>query len=128
MEAAAERGETPVGFTTASGEYVSAREQGGVLPDGVFGHHRWIATAGYVLTDDEARMETRAQGGSGERQYLDATRLFVFAIACYDCEEPLGTIQPGTFCAGEPSPEHRRNEEEAWEERMRADGRGDEVR
>lgn len=102
MESAAERGEVPVGFYSASGEFAYVGDQGGVLPDRVYGHHRWIATAGYVLTDDEVRTELRSQGGSGERQYLDASRMFVFGLACYDCEQALGQIEPGSFCVGDP--------------------------
>lgn len=105
MEAAAERGETPIGFYSASGKFEAAADQAGVLPERRFGHHRWIATAGYVLSDDDVALELRSQGGSGERQYLDHTSLFVFGVACYDCERALGDIGPGTFCAGEPAEE-----------------------
>lgn len=103
MEQAAEGGDLPVGFFSATGESVYVGDQGADLPDRVFGHHRWIATAGYVLDDDAVRTEMRAQGGSGERQYLDHTRLFMFGIACYDCERPLGDISPDSFCAGDPN-------------------------
>lgn len=102
MEAAAEAGQVPFGFYTSTGQFEFAGDQDGVLPERVFGHHRWIATAGYVLTDDDVNLELRAQGGSHERQYLDHSRLFTFGVGCFDCEAILGEITPESFCTGEP--------------------------
>lgn len=101
MESGAERGEVPIGYYTATGQFEHAADQEGVLPERVPGRHRWIATAGYVLTDDDVRIELRAQGGSGERQYLDHTTLFTFGVGCYDCELTLGETTPDTVCTGE---------------------------
>lgn len=103
MESAAERGEVPFGYYSASGKFEFAGDQDGVLPERVYGHHRWIATAGYTLTDDDVRLELRSQGGSGERQYLDHSTLFTFGVGCYDCEQILGQVTPDSFCAGEPA-------------------------
>lgn len=107
MEDAAERGEMPFGFYTASGQFEFAGDQGGVLPDRVDGRHRWIATAGYVISDDDVRLELRSQSGSGERQYLDHRTLFTFGIGCYDCERILGQITPDSFCPGDPDGNER---------------------
>jgi len=103
MEAGAERGETPIGYYTASGKFEFAGHQDGDLPERVEGRHRWIATAGYVLTDGDVMLELRSQGGSGERQYLDHRRLFTFGVGCYDCEGILGEITPDSICPGDPS-------------------------
>lgn len=102
MEESAERGEVPFGFYTATGQFEYVGDQAGVLPDRVEGHHRWIATAGYAITDNDVRMELRAQVGSGERQYLDNSRMFTFGIGCYDCELILGEVTPDSPCTGEP--------------------------
>lgn len=54
------------------------------LPDRVPGRHRWVAVAGYVLTDDQARL-----GAEGATQVvLSPNMLYVFGISCIDCERP----------------------------------------
>jgi hypothetical protein len=102
MEAAAERGERPISFFTDTGQYDVAAANA-ELPSKVPGQHRWVATAGYTMTDAEVVHERRFQSGEvTTRTMLDADRRFVFAIGCYDCEEPFPIIQPGSVCPGTP--------------------------
>lgn len=56
---------------------------GGQLPDKEPGRHRWVATAAYTLTDQEA-----AQATAGDEPILlDAGRLFApVQFGCLDCE------------------------------------------
>lgn len=69
------------------------------LPPRVFGHHRWIANAAYVLSLADVKGATDAD----RMKYLDQENLFMLAIGCYDCERPLGDITVDSFCAGDPS-------------------------
>lgn len=82
---------------SGTGEFAPAQRDRD-LPPKVPGEHRWIATTAFILTDDDVRTEMRAQDGSGERQYLDNRNLFFIGIGCYDCELPLGEIEPGSHC------------------------------
>lgn len=69
------------------------------LPPKEFGRHRFIATAGYVLTLDEARDAYDAD----RMKFLDHENLFMLAIGCYDCERALGDIAVDSFCVGDPN-------------------------
>jgi hypothetical protein len=70
------------------------------LPPRRFGHHRWIATAAFFLTDE-------AVSGAYDKdqlKLLDHENMFSLAIGCWDCEKPLGDpsnggIAYGSFCA-----------------------------
>ena len=55
------------------------------LPRKEPGKHRWIATAGYVLSDAQARTAY----DENAQKTLSQRNMFVLAIGCYDCEEPL---------------------------------------
>lgn len=58
------------------------------------GEHRWIATGAWVLTPE-------AVAGAydpDKLKFLDHENLMHLSIGCWDCEEPLGTIQPGSRC------------------------------
>lgn len=57
------------------------------------GQHRWIATAAYVLSDEAVNA-----GDPSAMKFLDNENLMHLAIGCWDCEQPLGVIQPGSHC------------------------------
>lgn len=61
------------------------------LPAKRLGQHRWIATAGYFLTDE-------AVSGAYDKdqmKFLDHENLFTLSIGCWDCEQPLGDPAKG---------------------------------
>lgn len=92
---------TDQGVWRGTGEYEPADRGVGELPDRVPGEHRWIATAGFHVTEEAVR---RAHTGDpADFTYLDHENLFVLGLACYDCEQPLGVIQPGSRCPGDPA-------------------------
>jgi hypothetical protein len=63
------------------------------------GKHRWIASGAWVLSGE------MVEGAHDPDLYklLDNENLMHLAIGCWDCEQPLGLIQPGTRCPGDPS-------------------------
>lgn len=71
------------------------------LPPRRFGHHRWIATAAYILSDLDA---AHAYDKDTEK-FLDHENLFSLAIGCWDCEQILGPggVAANSFCTGEAS-------------------------
>lgn len=84
----------------------------GKLPPKVEGQHRWIATAGFTLTDAMAAEVDNSpaprSGWLGRRHrpglapdaafVLDHKRLFHLAIGCWDCEQELGQVKVGSRC------------------------------
>lgn len=64
------------------------------LPTKVPGKHRWIATAGYVMTEPQVA----AADDADTIKFLDQENLFLLAIGCFDCEQPLGQIEFGSTC------------------------------
>jgi hypothetical protein len=67
---------------------------GAALPPKVPGHHRWIATAAYVVRDVDAEKANDAEHFT----FLDHENLMYLAIGCWDCEEPLGKIKATSTC------------------------------
>jgi hypothetical protein len=66
------------------------------LPPKVSGKHRWIATAAYVLNDEDVENAF----DENKHKILDNSKLFVLGIGCYDCEQPLSVVQ-GRPCPGD---------------------------
>jgi len=81
--------------TEGQSEYVSPEQLAGLaaspMPPKIPGHHRWIAVAMYAVTEHEM-LDTTASA------HLDTRNLAGVHFGCWDCEQPLGLIQPGTHC------------------------------
>lgn len=77
------------------GEYRAMRRFAGLeAKDGT--RHRWIATAGYVLTDGQV-----SAAFAGSRVDLPVERLFTFGVGCVDCELEYSTELALEPCAAE---------------------------
>lgn len=64
------------------------------LPAKVPGKHRWIATGAWVMSEEAV---------TGARdpdllKFLDSENLMNLSLGCWDCERPLGAIEPGSPC------------------------------
>jgi hypothetical protein len=60
------------------------------------GEHRWIATAGFFLSDE-------AVSGAYDKdqmKFLDQENIFTLSIGCWDCEKPLGDPAKGGITYG----------------------------
>lgn len=68
------------------------------LPPKIEGEHRWIATAAFVVSVDVVE----AADDADRMKYLDHENLMQLALGCWDCEQPLGVIQAGSVCPGDP--------------------------
>ncbi len=64
------------------------------LPPKVAGGHRWIATAAYVLTEEEARSALPDQ----PIIVLGPNKMMSFGVGCWDCEREYSE------CAGRRCP------------------------
>ena len=58
------------------------------------GCHRWVATGSWVLSD--AMVEKAHDPDT--MKFLDNENLMYLGIGCWDCEQPLGAIKPGSHC------------------------------
>jgi hypothetical protein len=58
------------------------------------GEHRWVVICTYGVS--EASMRTA--GDPGAVNLLDHENLVAAQAGCYDCEQALGTIKPGSWC------------------------------
>lgn len=70
------------------------------LPPKRLGHHRWVATAAFTMTDE-------AVSGAYDKtvmKFLDHENMFHLAIGCWDCEAPLGDPAKGGIRYGSPCP------------------------
>jgi hypothetical protein len=67
------------------------------LPEKQPGEHRWVASATYVIN----MSQVWAARDPDIPKFLDAENLFFLGVGCWDCEQPLGVIQPDSRC---PSP------------------------
>lgn len=77
-------------------EAVERRE----LPLKQLGEHRWIATAGFFLSDE-------AVSGAYDKdqlKFLDQENVFTLSIGCWDCERPLGDPTKGGIAYGSHCP------------------------
>lgn len=63
------------------------------LPAKVPGKHRWIAS-GSLLSD----LAVEKAHDPDTLKFLDNENLMYLGIGCWDCEQPLGLIQPGSLC------------------------------
>lgn len=68
------------------------------LPRKVEGVHRWIASAAYVLTEEEARSALPDQ----PMITLGPNKLMSFGVGCWDCESEYSTAA-GLPCPGDPA-------------------------
>lgn len=68
------------------------------LPPKAEGVHRWIASAAYVLTEEEARSALPDQ----PQIVLGPNKLMSFGVGCWDCENEYRTAA-GLPCPGDPS-------------------------
>jgi len=66
------------------------------LPAKVPGKHRWVATGAWVLRD----LDVERAHDPDTMKYLDNENLMNLSIGCWDCEKPLGAIEPGSHCDG----------------------------
>ena len=85
--------------TTVPGETYVANPQA-ELPAKVPGQHRWIATAGYVLDMNQVY----ATRDPDMPKFLDEENLFMISVGCYDCEQPIGVIEPDSHCPAPAGP------------------------
>lgn len=67
------------------------------LPEKVDGVHRWIASAAYVLTEEEARSALPDQPFI----VLGPNQMMSFGVGCWDCEQEY-SVAVGLPCPGEP--------------------------
>lgn len=58
------------------------------------GEHRWIAAASWRVSVELVEAATDAD----RLKYLDSENLLHLSLGCWDCEKPLGEIQPGSKC------------------------------
>lgn len=68
------------------------------LPDKVTGQHRWVATAAYVVKTPDVKGAFDPE----HLTFLDNENLMNLSLGCWDCELPLGAIEVGSNCTGEP--------------------------
>ena len=52
-------------------------------------HHRWIATASYTLSAEQAE----AIYAPGNQVILDETNLWDLSVGCIDCEQPYPSVK-----------------------------------
>lgn len=64
------------------------------LPPKRLGQHRWIASGAWVLSEPVVEKAHDAD----TMKFLDNENLMHLGIGCWDCEQPLGVIQPGSTC------------------------------
>lgn len=67
------------------------------LPAKVPGKHRWVATGAWVLSD----LAVEKAHDPDTMKFLDNENLMNLSIGCWDCEQPLGVVQPGSHCPAE---------------------------
>ena len=58
------------------------------------GKHRWVATGAWVMSDPAVEKAHDPD----TMKFLDNENLMYLSIGCWDCEQPLGVINPGSFC------------------------------
>lgn len=85
---------------TPTGGYEAMRRFADLDPK-IGTRHRWIATAGYVLTDGQA-----TAAFSGARINLPVERLFTFGVGCVDCELEYDDALALEPCAAEEWSRH----------------------
>lgn len=71
---------------------------GAQLAPKIPGKHRMIATAAYVLTDDQATAMT----DNAALKVLGPDSLMYLGIGCWDCEQVLGEAGPVCPAPGDP--------------------------
>lgn len=86
-------------IATAVGHHYRATG-GAEIPPKVPGRHRFIASAAYVITAEQA---ATAYDGDA-RHVLGPDQLINLAIGCWDCEEPLGVAGGITWDSPCPAP------------------------
>ena len=70
------------------------------LPPKRLGEHRWIATAGFILSDE-------AVSGAYDKdqlKFLDQENIFTLSVGCWDCEQPIGDPAKGGITYGSRCP------------------------
>jgi hypothetical protein len=67
------------------------------LPEKRPGQHRWIAAGSWVLSNDAVEKAHDPD----TMKFLDNENLMTLSIGCWDCEQPLGEIKPGSHCPAE---------------------------
>lgn len=80
----------------ALGQSFEARPAAKLRPK-VAGQHRWVATGAWVLRDIDAANAMDPD----IPKLLDNENLMHLSIGCWDCEQPIGVIQPGSVCPAE---------------------------
>jgi len=88
------------------GDGIEAEETGvvaearpmGQLPPKTQGKHRWVATAGWVISGDAVKHA----GDPDVQKFLDNENMFTLGVGCWDCEQQLGDIFPDTWCEASP--------------------------
>lgn len=70
------------------------------LPAKIPGVHRWVATAGFFMTDEAIS----GAYDKSQMKFLDHENMFHLAIGCWDCEQPLGDPAKGGITHGSPCP------------------------
>lgn len=70
------------------------------LPAKVAGEHRWIATAAWVLNDDQVE----GMDDEDRLKFMDHENLMALSVGCWDCEQPLGAIERGSWCPAPAGP------------------------
>jgi hypothetical protein len=86
-------------IAAAMGQKYEARPAAELAPKRP-GVHRWIATGAWVLSDDAVI----AAHDADTLKFLDNENLMALSIGCWDCEAPLGAIQPGSTCPSKGDP------------------------
>lgn len=66
-------------------------------PPKVPGKHRWVAVGSWVLSD----LAVEKAHDPDTLKFLDNENLMSLSIGCWDCEQPLGEIHPGSHCPAE---------------------------
>jgi len=66
------------------------------MPPKRHGHHRWVAIASHILSDDDVRVSD----APGSMSMLDGSRLVHLSLGCWDCGRSKGDIEAGSFCSG----------------------------
>jgi hypothetical protein len=64
------------------------------LPKKEPGKHRWVAIVTFSVSEENARTAFDAS----VPKHLDSENMLHMGIGCYDCEEPLGSIEAGSRC------------------------------
>lgn len=56
------------------------------------GEHRWVAMGTWVVTNVTGMLDP------DQMKLLDHENLMGLGLGCWDCEQPLGQIEPGSLC------------------------------